>query len=127
MIYYIIIIIFAYINAKTMRKKEADWIFIEFAILLYLCYVSQEIGPQHIIPILIAWGITYYLTNKHIVEKEKKEVKQYNYYQRKYINHCWNCKNPINSEINKKCPKCNKYYICTRCDKCKCDSPYYNE
>ena len=38
----------------------------------------------------------------------------------KYKSHCWNCKFPVNSDINEKCEKCKKYYICEKCGKCLC-------
>lgn len=43
------------------------------------------------------------------------------WYCGEYINHCWNCKSYINSRVNKKCDKCNEYYICSECGMCKCD------
>jgi hypothetical protein len=36
-----------------------------------------------------------------------------------YINHCWNCKKPISSDINSQCPNC-KFYICSSCNFCFC-------
>lgn len=36
-----------------------------------------------------------------------------------YINHCWNCKKPISSDINAQCPNC-RFYICSSCDSCFC-------
>lgn len=50
-----------------------------------------------------------------------------NGYNSKYINHCWFCHSNIDSRYNKKCPKCNRYYICNHCGKCLCDSPEYNK
>ena len=41
----------------------------------------------------------------------------------RYKSHCWYCGNPIDSNWNKKCPDCNKYYICPKCGACKCDFP----
>lgn len=43
-----------------------------------------------------------------------------------YQNHCWFCHNEINSNFNRKCPKCKKYYICNHCGRCLCDNHEYN-
>lgn len=56
-------------------------------------------------------------------EVEKKSPPNTSYYL--YQNHCWCCKNPIDSRHQRKCPKCRKYYICSHCGKCKCDSPWF--
>jgi hypothetical protein len=50
--------------------------------------------------------------------KKEQPIKSEVYYE----SHCWNCKAPINSLINKKCKKCNKYFICDSCGKCLCDN-----
>ena len=52
----------------------------------------------------------------------KKRYSTYRpYHSSSYKSHCWNCGNPIDGSWNRKCPKCNTYYICPRCGKCKCD------
>lgn len=58
-------------------------------------------------------------------EQREKNIKKNdsNGIESLYINHCWNCKHPIDSRINKKCIKCGKHYICPKCGKCYCD--YY--
>ena len=42
-----------------------------------------------------------------------------------YINHCWNCYETIHSDYQEKCSKCNRFYICSECENCLCDSPSY--
>jgi len=32
-----------------------------------------------------------------------------------YINHCWNCKGPIDSRVDQRSPRPNKGYICRKC------------
>lgn len=69
-----------------------------------------------------------------IIKKEKKSVReqiqtpsqpsttQSDYHKSRwlYLNHCWNCKQPINSDKNRLCPKCHRFYICSNCGYCKC-------
>ena len=66
----------------------------------------------------------YLKFSKEEDEKQKRFIKPYN---RKYQNHCWYCYSEINSNNNKKCPKCNRYYICNHCGRCLCDSPNYRK
>ena len=47
-------------------------------------------------------------------------------HKNRYINHCWNCYSPIDSNTNKLCPKCGKHYICNTCGMCYCDRPSEN-
>jgi hypothetical protein len=37
----------------------------------------------------------------------------------KYLNHCWNCQAPIDSDTNTRCDRCN-LFICRRCGACFC-------
>lgn len=46
-------------------------------------------------------------------------------YKKEYKNHCWYCGTRIDSNVNAKCNKCNKYYVCSNCGRCLCDSPKY--
>lgn len=39
-----------------------------------------------------------------------------------YTSHCWNCKEPISSEVQAQCLGC-EYCICSSCGACFCTSP----
>ncbi len=93
--------------------------------ILFLCNMSTGKGffcggyfPASIVMGYILYA--YYNKNSPAPNKnhEKKESKQY-----LYLNHCWNCGNPIDSNIDKLCMKCGQHYICSRCGKCWCDDP----
>ena len=75
--------------------------------------------------IIVVGVCIFYYKNKKNTEKDDKKTRVP--YSRPYLNHCWNCQREIDSNYNRKCPKCNKYYICNYCGKCLCDSPQYNK
>ena len=65
-------------------------------------------------------GLTIYVFTK---KQNKEQTRKRN--DKPYINHCWNCKHPIDSRVDIKCPKCRTFYICPKCGKCYCDSDEY--
>lgn len=96
-------------------------------ILIGIIVVSLIASGEVVWPILIIVASVYIFNyiNKKNTEKDNKKTSVP--YSRHYSNHCWNCKREIDSNYNRKCNKCNKYYICNYCGKCLCDSPQYNK
>ena len=61
----------------------------------------------------------------NFLKKKKGNKGSYSFapHKNRYINHCWKCHSPIDSNVNKLCPKCGKHYICDNCGMCYCDRP----
>ena len=81
-----------------------------------------------IIVIIILIGIYIYSRWKdgQYFEQNKQNYSPVNRYKASlYENHCWNCQTHIDSRTDKLCPKCGKWYICSKCGACKCDYPIY--
>lgn len=87
------------------------------ALVIYIFSINAGFFSLGII--ISVGGFTIYVirTNKKQQTTRKKESP--------YLNHCWNCKTPIDSRVDIKCPKCRKFYICPNCGKCYCDSDEY--
>lgn len=72
---------------------------------------------------------------KKTIEKSKDSKQIENFYGKKnqffglsnYKNVCWNCKAPIDSNKNRLCSECGKFYVCGVCGKCLCDNPLYSK
>ena len=60
-----------------------------------------------------------YLYEKELIDSDSKQIFEHIEFK-PYINHCWNCKQAIDSRINKLCPKCNQFYVCSNCGCCVC-------
>lgn len=106
--------------------------------IIVVCLLASGEVFWPILIIVVGVCIFYYKNkkntyiNKKNTEKDDKKTsvpysRPYVPYSRPYLNHCWNCQREIDSNYNRKCPKCNKYYICNYCGKCLCDSPQYNK
>ena len=94
------------------------------AILLALFFTVPRLCGAAVAAIVVITVVGYIIGKR----REQREVKS----QREgeellsesfYKSHCWNCGNPIDGSWNRKCPDCNKYYICPKCGACKCDYP----
>ena len=78
--------------------------------------IAFKLMLNEIILSLIANRIEKDLDEYHANElKKEKERKLYN--QSSYKNHCWNCRVPLSSNTNERCPKCG-WYICKNCGAC---------
>lgn len=87
------------------------------ALVIYLFSINA--GFFSIGIIISVGGLTIYMLMKPT--KQQTAHKKEN----PYLNHCWNCKTPIDSRVDIKCPKCRRFYICPNCGKCYCDSDEY--
>ena len=87
-----------------------------FALCIYIFSINAGFISLGII--LVVAALSIYMSIKPTQRNRKK--KDY-----LYINHCWNCNNPIDSRVDIKCPRCHKHYICPKCGKCYCDSDEY--
>lgn len=98
------------------------------AVTIGICIVLFFISPR-ICGGAVSGTVAITVVGYFIAKKREKNVKQREsereaerlLEQSFYKSHCWNCSNPIDGSINKKCPKCNTYYICPKCGMCKCD------
>lgn len=82
--------------------------------------ISVLSGVGYIAAIAVLFLIGYFVGKKK--ENQQQIVQPKKRYYR-YLNHCWNCGNDIDSEHDTLCPKCGKHYICSKCGKCYCDNP----
>ena len=99
-------------------------IIVSYSLTLALCIYlfTIDAGFVSLGIIIIVISISIYMFIKHTSDAQEHNKKDY-----LYINHCWNCKNPIDSRVDIRCPKCHKYYICSKCGMCYCDSEEYKK
>lgn len=102
-------------------KNEFDniWIFSAIGHVILIIYIFSIEAGWFSLGII---GGGFFAIKQYLNEgkKQKENIKPK---PTKYINHCWNCKTPVNSYYDKLCPKCRKHYICSNCGKCWCDAP----
>ena len=105
------------------------WSLISTVVTIALLFdESPSMAWGVIVGIVGLFGIGFYLGLKE--EQKKKQLPPQiqpvapQKPQSNYKSHCWHCGNPINGSWNRKCPDCNKYYICPKCGACKCDFPH---
>lgn len=84
-----------------------------------------------VIFIIVIFSIIFFWSEikQFFFPSQRESIRKNNNYPRNrfYINHCWNCKSPINHQLNKMCNKCNYFFICNNCGKCYCDSSRYEK
>jgi hypothetical protein len=57
------------------------------------------------------------------VDKLYKELVSLKLIEKKRSTVCWNCKEPISTEADGSCEKCNTGIPCSNCGKCYCEKP----
>ena len=115
------------IIANVFVARESKYRFlgivISYALTTVLCIYIFTINAGFISLgiIIVVIGLSVYM----YLKPSSKTIKTHNKKDYLYINHCWNCKSSIDSRIDIRCPKCRKFYICSKCGMCYCDSEEY--